>query len=70
MVRCIGVWLGRHAGHGRDPSAEGGPPAGQGLVEYALLLAFIAVVVIVALVFFGDRLTTLYSHLASSIPAT
>ena len=42
---------------------------GQGLVEYALIIAFIAIVVIVALVFFGSRLTTLYSRLASSIPS-
>lgn len=41
---------------------------GQGLVEYALVLAFIAITVIVALVFFGGRLSALYSQLGSSIP--
>ena len=44
--------------------------AGQGLVEYALILSFIAILVIVALIFFGTQLTTLYSKLGNSIPAT
>jgi Flp pilus assembly pilin Flp len=42
---------------------------GQGMVEYALILAFIALLVIVGLVFFGQRLQGLYSNIASSMPA-
>jgi pilus assembly protein Flp/PilA len=40
---------------------------GQGLVEYALIIAFIAVVVIVAMVFLQDRITTLFSKVGNSL---
>ena len=33
-----------------------GPSGGQGLVEYGLILSLIAVVAVIALVFFGDQL--------------
>lgn len=42
--------------------------AGQGLVEYALIMGFIAIVVIVAMVFFQERLSGLYSKIGNSIP--
>lgn len=35
---------------------------GQGLVEYALIIAFIAVVVIVAMVFLQGKISTLFSQ--------
>ena len=41
---------------------------GQGLVEYALIIAFIAIVVIVALIYFSSQLTTTYSRIGNSIP--
>ncbi len=40
---------------------------GQGLVEYALIIAFIAVVVIVAMVFLQGRITNLFSKIGNSL---
>ena len=44
-----------------------GEQEGQGLVEYALIIAFIAVVVIVAMVFLQDRITSLFSKVGNSL---
>ena len=40
---------------------------GQGLVEYALIIAFIAIVVIVAMVFLQGRITSLFSKVGNSL---
>jgi Flp pilus assembly pilin Flp len=40
---------------------------GQGLVEYALIIAFIAIVVIVAMVFLQDKITALFSKTGDSL---
>ena len=40
---------------------------GQGLVEYALIIAVIAVVVIVAMVFLQGKITTLFSKVGNSL---
>jgi Flp pilus assembly pilin Flp len=40
---------------------------GQGLAEYALILAFIAVVAILALTFLGSDISSLLSLVATSI---
>jgi pilus assembly protein Flp/PilA len=40
---------------------------GQGLVEYGLIIAFIAVAVIVALVFFRGQIVNLYSRIGNSL---
>ena len=40
---------------------------GQGLVEYALIIAFIAVVVIIAMVFLQGRISTLFSNVGNSL---
>ena len=40
---------------------------GQGLVEYALIIAFIAIVVIVAMVFLRGKITTLFSNVGNSL---
>ena len=40
---------------------------GQGLVEYALIIAFIAVVVIVAMVFLRTQISTLFSRVGNSL---
>jgi Flp pilus assembly pilin Flp len=40
---------------------------GQGLAEYALILAFIAVVAIAALVFLGSDISSLLSVVATSL---
>ncbi|MDP9265278.1 MAG: pilus assembly protein [Chloroflexota bacterium] len=40
---------------------------GQGLVEYALIIAVIAVAVIVAMIFLRDRLSNLFSDIANNV---
>ena len=41
--------------------------AGQGLAEYALILALIAIVAIVALVFLGTQISTILSQIGTAI---
>ena len=40
---------------------------GQGLVEYALIIAFIAVVVIVAMIFLRTQISSLFSRVGNSL---
>jgi pilus assembly protein Flp/PilA len=40
---------------------------GQGLAEYALILALIAIVAIVALIFLGGQVSTILSTVGASI---
>jgi pilus assembly protein Flp/PilA len=40
---------------------------GQGLAEYALILALIAIVAIVALIFLGNQVSTILSIIGNSI---
>ena len=40
---------------------------GQGLVEYALIIAFIAVVVIVAMIFLREQISSLFSRVGNSL---
>jgi pilus assembly protein Flp/PilA len=40
---------------------------GQGLAEYALILALIAIVAIVALIFLGNQVSTILSKVGSSV---
>jgi pilus assembly protein Flp/PilA len=40
---------------------------GQGLVEYALIIAVIAVAVIVAMLFLRDQLTIIFSNIANNL---
>ena len=40
---------------------------GQGLAEYALILALIAIVAIIALIFLGGQVKTILSNVGSSI---
>ena len=44
-----------------------GAPEGQGLVEYGLIIAFIAVVVIVAMNFLRGRIGSLFSRVGNSL---
>jgi Flp pilus assembly pilin Flp len=41
--------------------------AGQGLAEYALILALIAIVAIVALIFLGDQISAIFADIGGSI---
>jgi pilus assembly protein Flp/PilA len=43
------------------------PPHGQGLAEYALILALIAIVAIVALIFLGGQVKTILSTVGKSV---
>jgi len=40
---------------------------GQGLVEYALIIAVIAVAVIVAMLFLRDQLTNIFSNIGNNL---
>ena len=40
---------------------------GQGLAEYALILALIAIIAIVALIFLGNQVSSVLSKVGSSI---
>jgi pilus assembly protein Flp/PilA len=40
---------------------------GQGLAEYALILALIAIVAIVALIFLGNQVSSILSNVGKSI---
>ena len=40
---------------------------GQGLAEYALILALIAIVAIIALIFLGGQVSTILSTIGSSV---
>lgn len=42
-------------------------PEGQGLAEYALILALIAIIAIVALIFLGDQISRILSEVGNSI---
>ena len=54
MTERLAVWMSRHQG-------------GQGLAEYALLLALIAIIAIAALLFLGGSVSTLLSNVGTSI---
>jgi len=41
--------------------------AGQGLAEYALILALVAIVAIVALIFLGEQIALILSSIGESV---
>lgn len=41
--------------------------AGQGLAEYALILALIAIIAIVALIFLGSQISSILSTVGNSV---
>lgn len=45
----------------------GNDERGQGLAEYALILALIAIIAIVALIFLGGQISTILSDIGNSI---
>jgi len=60
-VGDLAAWVGRpmpwlQATLARGPAGNDDTEGGQGLAEYALILAFIAIAVIGALAFFGEQL--------------
>lgn len=42
--------------------------SGQGMVEYGLIIALIAVVVIAALVILGPKIAAIFTNIGNSIP--
>jgi pilus assembly protein Flp/PilA len=48
-------------------SARGRDQDGQGLAEYALILALIAIVAIIALIFLGGQVSTILSQVGASV---
>jgi pilus assembly protein Flp/PilA len=48
-------------------SFRGNDEEGQGLAEYALILALIAIIAIVALIFLGGQVSTILSKVGGSI---
>ena len=58
LIRSLATWA----------PAEG--EQGQGLAEYALILALIAVVAILALIFLGDSLADLMSYIGDTIASS
>jgi Flp pilus assembly pilin Flp len=50
--------------HGDDPMSD---PRGQGLAEYALILALIAIVAIIALIFLGGQVSKILSDVGHSM---
>jgi Flp pilus assembly pilin Flp len=53
--------------NGRGPMAVREPEDGQGLAEYALILALIVLVAIVALLFLGTNISSILSAIAQNI---
>jgi pilus assembly protein Flp/PilA len=41
--------------------------SGQGLVEYALIIAVIAIAVIVAMIFLRDQITNIFSNIGNNL---
>jgi Flp pilus assembly pilin Flp len=65
MIQFVEAWIGLYARQDQDEDAA---QAGQGLIEYALLIWFIAIVVFVAMVFLRERIIGAYSRIGNSIP--
>ncbi len=58
MLTALRTWLSSAIPHDQR---------GQGLAEYALILTFIAIVVIVAVTFFGQTVTGMLSDVGQSV---
>jgi pilus assembly protein Flp/PilA len=53
--------------HGLIASFRRDDEEGQGLAEYALILALIAIIAIIALIFLGGQVSTILSKVGASI---
>ncbi len=51
-----------------DVRSVGGSPAGQGLVEYGIILGLSILVIVVLLVFFDDQVAAALDWLSSQLP--
>ena len=68
MIQFIEAWVGLYTSPVQDGRAFPDRRAGQGLIEYALIIWLIAIVVFVAVVFLRNQLNTVYNRIGNSIP--
>lgn len=68
VLRMPTPWL-RPALPSPRPAAPGAGEQGQGLVEYALIIALVALAVILLLGLLGNQLMTIFSSITSSLGA-
>jgi pilus assembly protein Flp/PilA len=64
------IWdhcVGRRAVEGACMVEFLGKDEGQGLVEYALIIAVIAITVIIAMIFFRDQLINYFSNIGNNL---
>jgi pilus assembly protein Flp/PilA len=62
MLQYVNAYISNLLSHFRNDDEEG-----QTLVEYGLLLALIAIIVIVALIFLGPIISQLFSNVAQNL---
>ncbi len=68
MVVCTRILLGQLSESVRTTlRSDQAPARGQGLAEYALILALIAIVAVIALLFLGGQLSTILSTVGDSV---
>ena len=65
MNPCRQIWNSSEQSRSTDRTRE--PGRGQGLAEYALILALIAIVAIVALLFLGGQVSKILSNVGKSV---
>lgn len=53
--------------HQRSRFLRRGTVLGQGLAEYALILALIAIIAIIALIFLGEQISSILAETANSL---
>ena len=68
MIQFIEALAGLYASPEQDGRASPERRAGQGLIEYALIIWLIAIVVFVAVVFLREKLLDVYNRIGNSIP--
>jgi Flp pilus assembly pilin Flp len=68
MVQFFDAWLGLYAKQDLAEDTSADQRAGQGLVEYALIIWFVAIVVFLAVLFLRDKINVAYSRIGNSIP--
>lgn len=64
MLTRAYVW---YSSWSTDLRTRRGSTAGQGLAEYALILALIAIIAIIALIFLGSQIRGILSNVGKSV---
>ena len=68
MIQFVEAWVGLYAIPVEDGRAFPDRRAGQGLIEYGLILMLVAIIVFASVVFLRERLIVMYSKIGNSIP--